>query len=276
MPMDTTSNNPSPTRTVHSWLATLAAGAAVGALAIGAAAVIGGSSPSSNAAQAAAVPSTTTAPPVDDNDDEYPRTITVSGHGSVTMKPDIATLWLGVSVTADTANGALRKASEKADALIKALEASGVADDDIVTSNISLYPQYNDAGDAVSTYSASNDVTATVRQIDTAGAVIDAAAGLVGNEISIGGISFAVDDDSDALAEARRAATADALQHATDLTAGVDATVGQVLTIDESSSGYQPYYPTYGAADGSAEASTPVQIGTQDVTVDVTVTFELQ
>ena len=257
-------------------MATLAAGAAVGALAVGAAAFAGGSSPSPKAAEAAPVTSTT-APPPATGGEEHPRTVTVSGHGSVTVKPDIATLSLGVSVTGDTANGALRKAAEKADALIKALEASGVAEDDIVTSDISLYPQYNEDGDKVIGYNASNDVTATVRKIDTAGAVIDAAAGLVGDEISIGGITFSVDDDSDALSTARRAATADALQHATDLTAGVHAEVGQVLTIDETSSGYDPYYyPSYEAADGSTDVSTPIQTGTQDITVDVTVVFEVQ
>ena len=279
MSMNTTSNTASPTRTARSWLATLAAGAAVGAVAIAAAAVIGGASPASNAAQAVAVPTTTTAttaPAVDDDNKDYPRTVTVSGHGSVTVKPDIATLSLGVSVTGDTANAALRKAAEKADALIKALEASGVAEDDIVTSDISLYPQYNEDGNKVIGYNASNDVTATVRQIDTTGAVIDAAAGLVGDEISIGGVSFSVDDSSEALSEARQAATADALQHATDLTAGVHAEVGQVLTIDETYSNYQPYYPAYDASDGSAEVSTPIQTGTQDITVDVTVVFEVQ
>jgi uncharacterized protein YggE len=276
MSMNTTSKTPSPTRTARSWLATLAAGAAVGAVAVAAAAVIGGASPSSNAAQAVAVPTTTTAPVVDDENEDYPRTVTVSGHGSVTVKPDIATLSLGVSVTGDTANGALRKAAEKADALIKALEASGVDEDDIVTSDISLYPQYNEDGNKVIGYNASNDLTATVRQIDTTGAVIDAAAGLVGDEISIGGVSFSVDDSSDALSEARQAATADALQHATDLTAGVHAKVGQVLTIDETYSNYQPYYPAYEASDGSAEVSTPIQTGTQDITVDVTVVFEVQ
>lgn len=275
---ETSNENRSPNRAARSWLATLTAGAAVGALAIGAAAIAGGSSPSPKAAEAAPVTSTTAPPPdTGTGDDEYPRTVTVSGHGSVTLKPDIATLSLGVSVTGDTANGALRKAAEKADALIKALEASGVAADDIVTSGISLYPQYNEDGDRVIGYNASNDVTATVRKIDTAGAVIDAAAGLVGDEISIGGITFSVDDDSDALSTARREATADALQHATDLTAGVHAEVGQVLTIDETSTGYEPYYyPTYDAADGSTDVSTPIQTGTQDITVDVTVVFEVQ
>ena len=277
--MTTTSDPLPPNRAARSWLATLVAGAAVGAIAIGAATVVAGNSPSAPSAQAA-VPSTTTsptAPPSDNGNDDHPRTVTVSGHGSVTVKPDIATLSLGVAVTADTANGALRKAAEKADALIKALEASGVVEDDIVTSDISLYPQYNDTGNRVVGYHASNNVTATVRKIDTAGAVIDAAAGLVGDEISIGGISFSVDDDSDELSAARRAATADALQHATDLTAGVKAKVGQVLTIDETFSSYEPYYyPAYDSADGSASVATPIEAGTQDITVDVTVVFEVE
>jgi uncharacterized protein YggE len=50
----------------------------------------------------------------------------------------------------------------------------------------------------------------TIRKLADAGTIIDAAAALVGNEITIGGISFYVDNTDAALTDARKAAIADA------------------------------------------------------------------
>ena len=107
--------------------------------------------------------------------------MTVTGHGSVKIKRDPATLSLGVAVTTKAANGALRDAATKTGALIKALQASGVAADDLVTDGISLYPNYDASGATVTGYNVSNNVTATIHDITTVGAVIDASASLVGD-----------------------------------------------------------------------------------------------
>lgn len=93
------------------------------------------------------------------------RSITVNGDGKVTVRPDTASLSLGVQATGRTATDALSQANISAAALIVALKAAGVLDDDIATSGLSIYPQYNPTGVAVTGYQASNNVTVTVRQI---------------------------------------------------------------------------------------------------------------
>ncbi len=109
-----------------------------------------------------------------------PRSITVKGDGRITVKPDTATLNLGVQSTARTATEALTDTNTSAAALIAALKAGGVGDDDIATSGLSIYPQFNQSGVAVSGYHASNNVTVTVRDISKTGQLIDVAAGLGG------------------------------------------------------------------------------------------------
>ncbi len=264
------------------WVNAAILGVAVGVLAVGIAIAsnLGGSSKScacdTPRAAAVAEPSSTTTPP-----DTTPptagvsRTITVTGQGTATVKPDMATVQLGVSVARPTANAALQQANKSATALIDALKAAGVADDDITTSNLSIWPQYDNA--QVTGYTASNTVSVKVREIDRTGPVIDAAAEAAGDDISINGVSFGLSDPEQATATARADAMANAAKRAGEFAAAADAEVGAVLQISETA--VQPFVPTIYAADaaGAAPASTavptPIQTGTTDVSVTVNVVY---
>ena len=200
------------------------------------------------------------------------RTITVSGNGKVTVKPDIATLNLGVQANASTATAALSQSNAAATKLIAALKAAGVADDDIVTSGIQVYPTYS-SGSFITGYQSSNSVTVTVRSIDRTGPVIDAAAAAAGDNVTIGGVSFSVGNPEKVLAAARSAAIANAAARAGQFADAAHVHVGSVLQISEVSVSPIPIFasPTADAAGGA----TPVQTGTQDLTVSVTVVYAL-
>ena len=86
-------------------------------------------------------------------------TITVTGNGSVNATPDKASFDFGVQVNAATAAETLGKDSEQVKAIIAALKNAGVADSDIQTSSVSLWPQTSSNGDTITGYQASNDVT---------------------------------------------------------------------------------------------------------------------
>lgn len=266
----------------NGWIATVVGGAAVGMLAVGVVAMINNtsSSPSDSSATASAVAETsTTAGGGSTPSGIVTRSVTVSGHGKVTVKPDTASLSLGVSVTASKANDALRQAANKADTLIKVLTSAGVSKDDIATSGVSLYPQYDNTGRTISGYNASNSMTVTIRKLGDAGTIIDAAAALVGNEINVGGISFYVNDTEAVLGAARAAAITNAKARADQYAGAANATVGAVMTISEVSSPViGPIYYQNASADraGAPAASTPVSPGTQDLTIDVTVVYELK
>ena len=267
----------------NGWIATVVGGAAVGMLAVGVVAMINNtsSSPSDSSATASAVAETTPTTPGGGGTPSgiVTRSVTVSGHGKVTVKPDTASLSLGVSVTASKANDALRQAATKADTLIKVLTSAGVSKDDIATSGVSLYPQYDITGRTIRGYSASNSMTVTIRKLGDAGTIIDAAAALVGNEINIGGISFYVNDTEVVIGAARAAAITNAKARADQYAGAANAKVGAVMTISEVSSPVTgPIYYQYAPADlaGATPSSTPVSPGTQDLTIDVTVVYELK
>ncbi len=74
-------------------------------------------------------------------------------------------------------------------------------------------------------YTASNQLSVTLRDLDRAGEVLDAAAALVGNEIRFNGISFFVDDTTAVESDARTDAIEDARRSADDYAAAAGVEV---------------------------------------------------
>jgi uncharacterized protein YggE len=205
------------------------------------------------------------------------KSITVNGEGKIKVKPDTASLNVGVQATAATATEALSQANTSGAALIAALKGAGVSDNDIVTSGLSIYPQYSSGGNTISGYQAANSVTVTVRDITQTGPVIDVAAAAAGDHITISGVSFYVNDTEALIGAARANAIDNAKKRATEYAEAAGVSVGGVLQISEVSVS-NPIPLMYGAAADSAagaSAPTPIQTGTQDLSVSVTVVYQL-
>lgn len=202
------------------------------------------------------------------------RTIEVHGRGTLEVRPDTADITVGVRVTATTASEALDRANRSASALVDAVKQAGVDDDDIATTELSVYPNYG-SSNRITGYTASNTVVVTVREIDTAGDVIDAAAAAAGDDVTLGGISFYVDDTEAVIGEARRAAVENATARATAYAEAAGVEVGEVVRITEETVSTLPIYRNgYDQATGG-EAGIPVQAGTQELAVDIDIVFAI-
>jgi uncharacterized protein YggE len=204
------------------------------------------------------------------------RSITVTGEGKITVEPDTASLNLGVQAIATTATEALSRANASSASLIASLKAAGIVDADIATSGLSIYPQHN-SKNAISGYQASNNVTITVREIGRTGQLIDAAADAAGDNLTVGGVSFYVDDTEGVIGAARANAMRNASKRAGEYAAAAGATVGGVIQISETSL-RGPVQPMYRAASMSFSGGgpqTPIETGTQDLEVSVIVVYEL-
>jgi uncharacterized protein YggE len=197
------------------------------------------------------------------------RTVTVAGVGAVSAVPDTATVNLGVQIDATTATDALDTASTKAQRIIDTLVGAGVAKADIQTGYISVYPDDRHG------YVASNSVTATIHDVTKAGPIIDAAAHTVGNGITLGGVSFSVSDTGPLYAKARQLAVADARQRAQQLATAAGTSVGDVMSIVESSRSIPTPVIAAGAAAPPTSAAPPIEPGRQDIQLSVQVVFSL-
>ena len=204
-------------------------------------------------------------------------TISVTGTGRVILAPDVADLRIGVSVQRATVRAARADAAKVMTAVIAALKKVGLADADIQTSGITLQPQYdysNGAAPRLNGYQFSNSLTVTVRKLDILGDAIDDA--LAAGATSLDSVTFRVDDETKAEAQARTAAMADAKTKAQALASAAGVSIQGVSSITESIAPI-PYPVVYDrAAAGAAvdkQISTPVQPGTNEVSVTVAVAY---
>jgi len=204
--------------------------------------------------------------------------IAVSGRGEVLGTPDTLQMSFGVSVLRPTVKQAVADAAALADQLISNLTSSGVATDDIQTANYSIYPEYDYSSNQrkLVGYRVGNTVTAKIRDVDSAGSVIDAAVVGVGDEIQVSGVSFSIEDDEELISAARSAAWEDARSKAQQLADLAGLALGDAVMISESVVGTPPQ-PLYRAAfedsvAGSVE--TPIEAGQQQVAVTLQVRFE--
>jgi uncharacterized protein len=197
--------------------------------------------------------------------------LTVNGAGTVKTVPDRAEVSFGVVSQAGTARGALAANMGEMRRVIDALRNAGVAADDIQTQQVSLSPRTSENGERIVGYTAQNSVAAQLRNLERAGAVIDAAVAAGAN--SVYGPSLARSDRSELYRAALRAAVADARAKAQALAGASNVSLGRVLNVVESGAAPSPV-PVAEAARAQDE-STPIEPGTQTIEANVTVTFAI-
>jgi uncharacterized protein len=201
--------------------------------------------------------------------------ISVSGTGTVSVKPDVADVTLGITVSKPTAKDARAAAATAMEAVIAAVKADGVADKDIATVNVSLSPNYDyGSGSSVPRlvgYQFSNTVRVTVRDLNKVAAVVDDS--VTAGATNVAGISFRVNDPTAVQAQARQLAMAAARTNANALAQAAGVSIKGVASISEVASSPINYYPSYAAGVAKDSASTPIQTGTTDITVQVSVSY---
>jgi uncharacterized protein YggE len=239
---------------------------AIAAVGIAALALTLGACGSDGASTAAAV---TTTP----SNNRDTATITAVGHGKVVGTPDVMTISLGVQTGGPTAQAALTDNNTRARTLVNVLKERGVKPADIQTSELSVFPTYDEKGRTITGYGVTNTVTAKLRDIDAAGDLIDAVTFAVGDAVRLNGIAFSIDDTSKLVAAARADAVKQAMAQAEQLADAADVRLGAVRTIDETPIETSP--PVAYAADRAALSSAPIERGSQDVTLDVKLVVEI-
>lgn len=201
------------------------------------------------------------------------RGITVNASGKVETVPDEAALELGVETQASNAKDALSQNAERLRRVLDALSKAGVAKDDLRTSYVSLWPQRDSDGTAVTGYQANNTVSVEL-DVAKAGAAIDAAVAAGANVV--GGPSMAVSDREELYRKALKDAVGAARAKAETLAAAAGVELGRVTAVVESADYVMPPSMPYAAeAARDSVASTPIEPGKQQIEASVSVTFAI-
>ncbi|HUY06788.1 MAG TPA: SIMPL domain-containing protein [Acidimicrobiales bacterium] len=204
-------------------------------------------------------------------------TVEVTGTATINAKPDTLTVNLTVQVVRPTSNAALTRDNAEMSALQRVFRQGGVPAKDLATSNLTVGKNYNSNGKP-SGYIASNSLTATLKDLANAGALISAAQSSVGNDASIDNISYSLENVNGVLNLARAAAIRNARTSADVLAEAANSAVVSVAKITDQSNSTTPIPFNYAAAQkrsaGPATA-VPLRPGTQAVTATVDVVFSL-
>lgn len=210
---------------------------------------------------------------------DLPRVIQVVGEGRATAAPDMARISLGVSHQAKTAGEAMDAMSAGTSAVLARLGAMGVNQADIQTGQLMLEPAYNyntpDGTPEMIGFIATQMLDVKVRDIGKLGEVLDAVVSDGANRVN--GVTFDVADPKAATDEARRDAVADAHDRAELYAEAAGVTLGDLVSISESTV-YAPPMPMYDARGGAAAAaeSVPVAPGQLSLMTNVTVTYAIE
>ncbi len=198
------------------------------------------------------------------------RTVTVSGDGKATSVPDEADFSFGVMNQAKSASEASTATSEDISRIIAAVKNAGVAEADIQTAQVSLYPTTAPNGSTVTGYTASNTVSVKVHTIANAGAVLDAATNAGANQVN--GPTLVSSKQNEVYATALAAAYADAKARAQAIAVASGRSLGAIRAASEQSSSGPVAFSAAKAADSAA---TPIEAGTTEIDAQVSVTFDL-
>lgn len=200
----------------------------------------------------------------------------VIGEGKVEVRPDVATVSVGVTVNnAATVEEAQRQMNEVNNKIVEAMGALKIPKSDIRTSDYSVYPNYGPTGQQITGYNGNVSVQITVHNPEMVSKVIEQATAAGANQIN--STQFTVEHPEKYREMAREKAIANAKEQAQKLSKDLGIKLGRIVNLVESPDygGAQPMY----AADmargmGGGGGGPSVEPGSQTITSVVTLYYE--
>lgn len=220
----------------------------------------------------------------------YARTITVTGEGKITAKPDLARVSLSVVSTGATVDAVSTDNNQKMAAISQEIKNLGIKAEDIQTSQYNLYPQYDYNNpiymeDGVRTeaprilgYNLSQSLDVKIRDLTLIDQVLDKGTAAGANQV--GALSFEIDDDGALKQDARDQAFQVAREKADKMAKAAGVRIGRVVTFSEGFGDVMPVYANFSRdmmAESSAVGMSPsVEVGSQELAINVSVTYEIE
>jgi len=206
-------------------------------------------------------------------------TVTVTGVGHVAVVPDQLAFDLSVSVLRADLDQALDDGNTAMQSVVDTLKASGVADKDVQTTDLSMNPEYTRVKGQptqLKGYRVSHSVSVTVEDLEKASAIVTAALNAGGSGVRLNGLRLQVGDPDGSLEPARTDAVDQARAKAEEYADHAGRELGEIVRISEVAD--EPSYDGELAyhASASDSAELPIQAGQQDLTASIVVVYELK
>ena len=216
--------------------------------------------------------------------------IWVTGTGEMNLSPDIALIRLGVETTSPSVTDARDEAATAMDAVVTAVKAKGLTDEDIQTTSFNIWPQYDrqevltngvrSSVRVLSGYTVSNDAVIRVRDLDEVGTIIDDVVNAGGDAARVNGIDFSIEDPGAYTTQLREDAVTAALENAKHFASLTGVTLGKLVYVTEVSG--VPVVQgiaesrAFAMAAAPAAPATGISGGSLDLTLTVRAGFAIE
>ena len=208
-------------------------------------------------------------------------TVSFSGEGKITAKPDIAVISASIVTQAVDSKSAQDSNSTKSNAVDSFLKKQGIAEKDIKTSGYNITPQYKYppyGGQATITgYQVTQSYEIKVRDLTRVSAILSGLVTAGANQVNNLGLQI---ENPDALkSQARQLAIDNAKKKAQELEKQVGIRLGNIVNFSEGNNGYPvPMYDlkSSGIGMGGGGPEPTISTGENDVVVNVTITYQIK
>ena len=213
--------------------------------------------------------------------------IIVTGSSSIELKPDMATISLGVESYATTVSVARDNASISINEMLDVMKNVGIDDEDIQTTAFNIYPQYEyievrEDGrvrgvQELVGFTVSNMLLVTVKNLDDIGEIIDKITDAGGNDVRFNSINFGIQDPVPYLSQLRKLAVEDGITKASQLAEYSGVKLGSITMInDYSSQASVAQDQAVFAERAMAIPSTSINPGSLNLSMQVDMIFEIE
>ncbi|MBI2062624.1 MAG: SIMPL domain-containing protein [Candidatus Yanofskybacteria bacterium] len=215
-------------------------------------------------------------------------TVSFSGEGKVSAKPDIAMIEFSIVTEAVTSKAAQDDNSNKSQKVTDFLKKQGIEDKDVKTTSYNIYPKYSYPGPVIYNqmpersgepkiigYQTTQSFQVKVRDFDKLSGIVD---GLVSEGVNnVNNLGFSVEDPEKLKSEARAKAVADAKKKANELKNQIGIRLGKIINFSEGFSGYPgPYYMEAKSVGGGGVSGPSFPTGENEITVNITLTYQIK
>lgn len=195
-------------------------------------------------------------------------TVTVTGHGTTSVRPDSAVVRVAAVARAAGLADAFGACSSAARA-VAAVARRHTAEERVATTGINVWPWHDNQGQPRG-FEARHSMSIRCSDLDAAGALLADLATEIGDALAVEGVALEVSSPTAAQEQAVAAAYDDAVRQATQLAGLAGASLGEVLAIGQSSAGGDGPGPR-----AAMEMSAKIEPGETAVGASLTVTWSM-
>jgi len=208
--------------------------------------------------------------------------VSVSGTGEVYVTPDIGSVSFSVVTENRDVSVASDENATKMNDVIEYIKSESVESKDIKTSGYNISPRYewnNDTGKrSLVGYEVTQTISVKIRDLSKVGTIISNATSKGANDVS--SLSFVIDDDEEAKAQAKELAIENAKKKAEDLEKMLGIKMVRIVSYSEYSSDMlRATSYDYAVNESMKVASSiapTIEVGENKVTSTVAITYSIK